>query len=671
MKHTVALALFCGCLFTFASSSIGQTRGPARAATEHQKTAAGSEFSFKLELFRSAMNLGIPRSRVNEWGGRVGEDEATLEVATALRADDVYHKWLQNADESERQYIVSAVARNAAKYGRTDLALEMSQQLKEPSKKLEVLMRITFLLGHEGKTMQFQQLLDDLERMHDAEVDGRDKNKTKPFEEHPLAQWREAFLFAYHSGVGASGNPISEDDLKRDVSTVLFRDSVRAYRACKLMRDAKHEQALATVREMESELMQVNFLHSLIVDLPQNRPQIKASNSELGELLFKKFHALEGGKDHAKSDVFKLFEEFDLGEVEPIDGLPLVADELIRDVFDLNGFRLKSMNVLAACIESGFCKDGLRAVKMIDDKDLRAAWLKSVLKRFETRGELTAAWETRNKYKSELGGGVKNDEAYLGQLVTWACRRSDFRHADSFLMRIEDEQQWRDARFTVAAHRQNKEDMELIRSRHATIFIEFKRDLASIDEEKQLEWLYKLGLHSLEERRLLILGDEIKRKFSARKGSESRNKVARQVHSAIHSMTPLPQTRQRFMEDLAVILGEKTNREGLDKILKQLRNQKPGELLNAGEKLSLVKTCVEARQNMRPNEYDQTLGKIAVACAVLGKQEVTKLVDLIESRTERFYTLLNCAMAFPPKSAPVFQGKTYRDRIQRGGLSRW
>lgn len=652
----------------FTPSTSGQINVANQDEVADSKAITTPSKDFKVELFRSAMKLGIPRSKVNDWGGRIGADDVTLEVATALGVDDVYEKWLQDAREEERQSIMSTVATYAAKYGRTDLALKLSQQLEDSSKKIEAMFQIAFLLGHESMEEQFQLFLVELNRMHDADAGGHDRDNSSLFEEHTLAQWRESFLFAYHSGIASSVDPIREEDLARDISTVLFRDSVRAFKAYQLMRDEKPSQALAIILKMESELLQVNLLHSLIADLPMNENQIPADSSELGKLLFEKYLALDNKRDYTNSNVFKLFEEFDIGEIEPIDGIPFAANELIREVFDLSGFRLESREILAACIESGFCKDGLRAAAKIENNDLRSKWLKSVLRRFETRGELEAAWETRDKYKEELGVGVDNGEAYLGQLVTLACRQGNFELADSFLIRIKDDEQSQDARFTIAAHRQNDEDLQLIQSRHSKVFTDFERELASVDEEEQLAWLYQLGLHSSDERQLLLLGEKIKREFVARKESNSRAKVARQVLGAVNSMTPLPQTHQRFMENLAEILGAKTEQDGFDRVLTQLENQKPDTMLSADDNLSILNFCVKARQTMNPNEADREIGKVAVAYAVLGsQQEVTKLIDLIENRNKRFYALLNCAMVFPPESTPRFQGRKYRDKVQRFG----
>ena len=142
MYRTVAGVLFLACLSTCASPAIGQTADDAAAA------------KFKVELFRTAMNLGIPRSEVNRWGGRIGEDEVTLEVATALQVDDVYRDWLQDAEDEEgRQYVLSVVAQHAAKYARADLALQTLQQLDDSSKKLDVLLRVAFVLGYEEREM--------------------------------------------------------------------------------------------------------------------------------------------------------------------------------------------------------------------------------------------------------------------------------------------------------------------------------------------------------------------------------------------------------------------------------------------------------------------------------------------------------------------------------------
>lgn len=646
------------------------------------KSSNSSDDSIKVKLFREAMNLGIPRSEVNQWRNRIGEDGVTLEVATALRVDDVFREWLEGADDDERQYILSTVSRYAAEYGRLDLALQLLPELKDSPEKMVAMFQTAFTLGHQAKELQLKRLLNDLKRMHDNEAptqddeempDGNGGTKERLFEENTLVQWRECFWFAYYCGVAASDNPMGEN-LSRDVPTVLFRDTIRAHRVYCLVRDAKIQQALETARTLESARLQSLLLHALIEDpqVPANYPL--ADLAALGEELFNKFYALTGEKDYAESEVFQLFDQFDLGEIQPIEGIPWMASELVFDVFELVGFQQNAATVLDTCIESGYCNTGLEIAKQIKDDGQRGEWLKCVLKRFERRNELRAAWEVRKNFRTEVAGGSADDDAYLGKLINMACRKTDFELAEEFLRSVDDEERQRDARFTIAAHRKNEVDLELIDRLQPEIIPEFRQQLAIVDEERQLEWLYEQVLRFQDERSLLILRDEIKSEFASRKDSQSRDQVAQMVSSAARSMTPIGETRERVMEELAKILGRELEprtgpEQGIDKVLQRLQNQEPGTPMSKDRKTFFYDLCVKSCEDLSPGERDIALSQVAAAYATLGEEdEVTRFVELIEDRKERFYALLNCAMAFPAVTTPIFRGNSYRDRLQHGGF---
>ena len=638
---------------------------------------------FKTRLFRDAMKLGIPRSELNQWGNRVGKDDVILEVATAIGVDDVYKQWLEGADYNECQYIKGTVAKYAAIYGRNALAIELIGELDDSPEKWEVLCRLSFSLGYEGNDMQMQILLNNFAKtgkllgVHEQkQTEGLkelEDEKSKLFEQFTPAQWRECFLLAYHSGLAASGRPISES-LNSDISTVLFRDTVRAFRAHHLIRARKTEKTLEQIQGMESARLKMNILHLVINETSSCQGEQSVDVKGLGKELFQTYLTPVSERYYCKSEVFKLFEEFDFGTIEPIEEIPFVASEFVLDVFEPAHDERDTSNVFASCISSGFCKDGLDKIALIESNEQRASWLKSVLTRFERQNELNAAWTVRKNFSSVLGGGAAGDEAYLVRLVTLACRNGNFELAETFVNQSEDQDRKQDARFTLAAHRQNSEDLELINTLHPEISSNFKKDLAAIDPNEQLEWLYKLGLRLLDENQLLILRDQIKREFALRKESKSKEKVARMVRSAARSMTPLGEIRQSFMEELAEILGihlgpRKATAQGIEKVLKKLQKLKREDTkLTKEEKTLFFALCKESRETTDA-KGDQTLARVAVAYAELGeKEEVTKLINLIEIQDERFFALLNCAMAYPPSSAPIFRGRTYMDFKRDGGF---
>ena len=638
---------------------------------------------FKTKLFRDAMKPGIPRSELNQWGNWVGKDDVILEVATAIGADDIYKQWLKGADYDERQYINGTVAKYAAKYGRNALAIELIGRLDDSPEKWDVLCRLSFALGYEGNDMQMQILLNDFEKTwkslgdHEQEQEEGLKDskeeKSKLFAEYTPAQWRECFLLAYHSGLAASGRSFSES-LNNEISTVLFRDTVRAYRAHHLFRTRKTKKTLEQIQGMESARLKMNILHLVINEASSRQSEQSIDVKGLGKELFQMYLTPVNERNYCKSEVFKLFEEFDFGTIEPIGGIPFVASEFVVDVFELASDGRDTSKVFHSCISSGFCKDGLDKIALIESNERRASWLKSVLTRFEKQNELKAAWAVRKKFSPVLGGGAAGDKAYLVRLVALACRNGDFELAETFVNQCEDQDRKQEARFTLAAHRQNSEDLKLINSLHPEIFTNFEKDLAAIDPEEQLEWLYKLGLRLLDENQLLILGDRIKREFTLRKESDSKEKVARMVSNAARSMTPLGEIRQSFMEELAEILGihlgpRKATALGIEKVLNKLQKLKREDTrLTKEEQTRFFALCKESSETTDA-KGDQSLSRVAVAYAELGEKEVvTKLINLIENQDERFFALLNCSMAYPPSSAPIFRGRTYMDFKRKGGF---
>ena len=682
MKTLLFIFLLFGAVFL-------QRQASMAAIEENEKISLGQSSdryisfakknAFKVSLFREAMKLGMPRSEVNRWGNRVGRDDVILEVATAIRADDVYKNWLERADFDKRQYVIGTVAKYAAKYGRSALAIRLLGELDDSREKLEVYCRLSFALGYEGNDMEMQVLLEHFEKMQMAEKDKKkrpanvERDKSKMFEEFEPKQWQECFLFAYHSGWAASGRTINKD-LNRDVSTVLFRDCVRAYRANYLVRNGKLRKSLEQVRAMESSRLQANLLHLLINDVCTDHCDQSMDTEELGKELFEKYQAPVEERNYSKSAVFNLFKKFEFGSTEPIEGLPLVTSEIVQDVFELNENQQDASYVLDSCIKSGFCKDGIRKAKAIRDSERRKRWLKSILDRLEMENELQSAWSVRKKFSTTFGDGVAGGEAYLLRLVSLACLRKQFELAETFANKIKDENRLQDARFTLAAHRQSNDDLKIIKTVHPDIFNDFRRDLDAIAGDKQLEWLFDLGLRSLDERKLLVLSAEIKREFALRKESKSKEKVARMVSGAARSMTPLGEIRQSFMEELAEILGiklgpRKATVPDIEKVLDKLQKMKREDTkLTKEEKQLLFRLCKESRKTMDAGG-DRALAKVAVTYAGLGeKEEVTKLINLIKNRDERFFALLNCAMAYPPTSAPIFRGRTYVSFKREGGF---
>ena len=115
------------------------------------------------------------------------------------------------------------------------------------------------------------------------------------------------------------------------------------------------------------------------------------------------------------------------------------------------------------------------------------------------------------------------------------------------------------------------------------------------------------------------LRDEIKREFALRKDSKFRDKVARQVHSAANSFTPLGETRTRLMADLGRILGagvrlERRSATGVDKVLNWLRKQDTDAATNAEKKT--FDLCVRFSGNIEDKfERDAALARIAMVYA--------------------------------------------------------
>ena len=315
---------------------------------------------------------------------RFGEKEAVIEVAAALGVNEACRELLDQVSDDEREELERIQAIATAVYGRPEQSLRHWKRVDALPAKLDGFCRTAFALGYEGGNMLFESTRDELEKMREFE------QRT----EFSRAQWLETLYFAFHCGAAAAGKDLSPE-LDREISTVLFRDVVRAFLAKRQMQDSDVQGAVATVEKMEATTLKVSLLQLLISEHAGIDSEHQAGKS-LGQELFAAYHSSFNAKDYAGSSVFNLSTEADLGSQTPIEGIPLVASDLVEDAFDVNHrnsrFRANATTVFAACVRSGFCQDGIAEALLIEDEHQQQEWIRCVLVQFENRYQLQAAW---------------------------------------------------------------------------------------------------------------------------------------------------------------------------------------------------------------------------------------------------------------------------------------